>query len=329
MTPSTDNRPRYRKISTRLYADEKFRQLSKPKPNAQTLWFFLITGPFTINVPGLLIAGPAALAEALGWPLAAFRRAWCEIESAGMGKADWAARVVWLPNAVKHNPPANQSVARGWRNALADVPECTLKLEAIGHLEAVLAKLGDQFAAAFRETDQDADGDPDDSDAPLPLALDRAPHSVPHGVADRAEQQDQDQDQDQKKEHGRAERTPLPTREVFEHYERRFIARYGAKPEYAARKDAGRLARLLKAHGLDEVRRRLDAFFASPDPWVQGSGHTLDVFCAAGTQTKLVAQLSPWRREGPRAPGDRYVPSVDETRAYLDSLDAPVAGEVA
>lgn len=86
------------------------------------------------------------------------------------------------------------------------------------------------------------------------------------------------------------ERPKQPTKPAFEAYQERFIAKYGGKPEYSREKDPGRMRNLLEKHGLEEVIRRLTTFFASTDPWIQRSGHTLDVFFAAGTQTKLVAE---------------------------------------
>src|SRR4051812_18923898 len=96
---------RYRKIDTCMWGDSKFRDLSAPQPNGQSLWIYLLTGPHTTNIPGLSCAGEAHLAEALGWSVEAFREAFLEVSSKGLAKADWKARVVWIPNAMKFNPP--------------------------------------------------------------------------------------------------------------------------------------------------------------------------------------------------------------------------------
>jgi hypothetical protein len=144
-------RRRYRKVLTRMHGDEKYRELSKPKPNGQTLWQYLITGPHTTAVPGLFTAGEAGMAEALEWPLAGFRRAWKEIESREMAHADWRARVVWLPNAVRHNVPESPNVVRSWRTTLDEIPECTLKTRALIDLAAFLEGYGPAFLKAFNE----------------------------------------------------------------------------------------------------------------------------------------------------------------------------------
>ncbi len=127
---------RHRKIDVRMWGDEKFVALSSPKPNAQTLWVFLLTGPQTTAAPGLFSAGEAALAEMLDWPLPAFRKCFREIEGREMAKADWRARVVWIPKSVLYNPAENQNAVKAWRRAIAEVPECPLRDEA----EAALRK---------------------------------------------------------------------------------------------------------------------------------------------------------------------------------------------
>ena len=82
---------RYRKVEVSMWADDKFVSLSKPQPNAQSLWMYLLTGPCTTSLPGLIRIGEAGLAEEIGWPLKAFREAFGEVLSKGMAKADWGA----------------------------------------------------------------------------------------------------------------------------------------------------------------------------------------------------------------------------------------------
>lgn len=91
--------------------------------------------------------------------------------------------------------------------------------------------------------------------------------------------------------------TPTPTRQAFEHYHRRFLARYGVKPEYGTDKSehskhAGNMARLLRKHDLAQVTSRIDAYFDSEDKFVSGSGHPLGLFFSSDVQTKLIAQMN-------------------------------------
>lgn len=142
----------YRRIELRMWGDEKFCRLSKLVPSGQALWLFLLTGPHTRHIPGLFHAGRAAMAEEIGWDLEAFDRAFGEISQQGMAKADWLARVVWLPNALKCNPPQSPNVVRSWGKGWDLIPECDLKREAMGLLRAGVHSIGPAFGKAFDET---------------------------------------------------------------------------------------------------------------------------------------------------------------------------------
>lgn len=143
---------RYRRVSTRVWGDEKFCALSKPPPCAQFLWFRLLTGPHTTSIPGLSChIGEAGLAEGLGWPLRAFRACWGEIAGQGMAEADWQARVIFLPRAIEHNEPESPSVVQSWlKKTLPEVPECALKRKAIFTIGTYLhEKMGAAWSAAW------------------------------------------------------------------------------------------------------------------------------------------------------------------------------------
>jgi hypothetical protein len=173
---------RYSKVSRRVWTDERCRALSSAPPNAQTLWFRLLTGPELTNIPGLFPAWEAGLAQALGWPLEGFRKAFGEVSSKGMAKADWIAGLVWVPKAIAHNRPESPNVVKSWWAAWADLPECKLKAEAHCSLRAFVEGMGEAFAKAFEEACGKASGKPcpnqeqeqeqrESSQAPAPLTL--------------------------------------------------------------------------------------------------------------------------------------------------------------
>lgn len=153
---------RYRKIVTRLWGDERFQGLSRPQPNGQTLWLYLLTGPHTTAIPGLFAAGESGLTEALGWPLPAFRKAWREIEQAGMARADWRARVVWIPKAILYNKPENPSVVQAWATQLRELPECDLTRQAAASIAAYLTPKGPSWLTPWTT--------PSDTPSPPPCA---------------------------------------------------------------------------------------------------------------------------------------------------------------
>jgi len=134
-----------------MWSDAGFRELSPIPPSGQGLWFFLLTGPHTSAVPGLFRSGRAGMAEELGWSVENFDRYFDEVYQKGMAKADFNARLVWLPNAIKHNRPESPNVVRSWRQELDVLPECPLKNEAIEHLREYLTHMGVAFVSAFNE----------------------------------------------------------------------------------------------------------------------------------------------------------------------------------
>lgn len=143
--------PRYRRISVQMWGDDKFRALSKPQPNGQSLWQFLLTGPHTLNVPGLFVAGEAMLAESLNWPLTKFHCAWSELELADLVQCDWAARVVWIPKAVNHNLPESPNVVRSWWETIPLIPVSPIRDIAVAQLREACERKGEAYLKAFDE----------------------------------------------------------------------------------------------------------------------------------------------------------------------------------
>ena len=180
---------RYRKVEVKLYGDEKFRRLSPIPPCGQGLWLYLITGPHTTSLPGLFRAGRAALAEELGWSLEAFDKTFAEVSEQGMAKADWDNRVVWLPNAIKHNAPASPNVVIHWRGELEFIPECDLKLEAVQKIYESLSDLNPSFSEAFGLDNVPTGSPPKPSRKPSVKA---SPHPLP--IQEQKQKQEQGQE---------------------------------------------------------------------------------------------------------------------------------------
>lgn len=142
---------KYKKIEMRMYADSKFNSLSPLIPSGQALWIYLLTCPFNGNIPGIYMAGKAALAESLKWSVSAFDKAFGEVFAEGLARADWNARVIHIKNSVKHNPPASPNVIIGWKNEWESIPECDLKCEAYDSLKSSCEALGRPFLDAFNK----------------------------------------------------------------------------------------------------------------------------------------------------------------------------------
>ena len=140
---------RYRTIDVRIWGDEKFRSLSALKPSGQGLFLYLLTNPNTNPIPGLYRAGAAAMSEELGWRLEVFKECFQEALEQGLVKADFNARLVFIPNAIKFNKPQSPNVVISWAASWDELPECELKNEAYHILKDFLKGLGDTYLKAF------------------------------------------------------------------------------------------------------------------------------------------------------------------------------------
>jgi hypothetical protein len=140
----------YRRITARMWGDAKFRSLTPLACSGQAVWIVLLTGEQTGVIPGVFKIGEAAFAEQQKWDLDAFRHAFAEVSAKGMAVADWDARLVWVPNAIRHNPPASLNTIKSWRVAWSLLPECDLKFKSWQELDAFTEGMGDAWHKAFR-----------------------------------------------------------------------------------------------------------------------------------------------------------------------------------
>jgi len=118
----------YRTVSTTLWTDKKFRSLSKIEPSGQALWLWLLTTRREkCLIPGLIFAWIGTISDALSWSSRAVRRCLQELIEAQMIIVDDENRIIFLPKAIKYNPPSNQSVVAGWGKSWPEIPEGTLR----------------------------------------------------------------------------------------------------------------------------------------------------------------------------------------------------------
>lgn len=140
-----------------IHNDARFRQLSKPQPNAQSLFMRLLTDPQSCAAPGLIVTTRAGLAEKLGWKLKDFNRVFDELATKSdehtfpMAMADWEAGLVFLPNGVEYQPPASPNAVKAWVASLRQAPECDLRAFAIRRLYDFLHAYSEAFREPFLE----------------------------------------------------------------------------------------------------------------------------------------------------------------------------------
>lgn len=182
---------KYRPIDVRLWDDRKFLSLSD---DGRMLWLFLLTSPYTSPIPGVIIAGQAAIAELLGWTTERLGERFGELFRAGLAIAI-EGRIVWLKRGLKYQPPANPNVVKGWSKVWDDVPEGDLKHELWQALKVACKSYDRTFAKLFPEPFRDG--------SPNGLG-----NGSPNGLGNGSTQ-DQEQDQEQEREEGPAA-APLP-----------------------------------------------------------------------------------------------------------------------
>jgi hypothetical protein len=202
---------RYQKVYVKLWLSESFRALSDA---GRLLFLYLLTCPSTTMLTGLVAISVGTIADHLGLAPDTVRGALAELDAEGMAAFD-PAGVVWLPNALAHNPPANPSVVKGWRRHWSEVPNCPLKVAAYQALRLWCERKGLDWLGAFdtacaRPVLSAGRG----SGPQKPAARHGVAHGVPHrvgdgvahGVGDRPphgvahQYQEQEQYQEQKRE---------------------------------------------------------------------------------------------------------------------------------
>lgn len=129
----------YVSVSLKFQGDERVRRLEWQQ--RALLWALMFCREMT-PVPGLILAGKAALAESIGLEIAAFLDLFTALERAGLALADWGNRVVYLPDPVKWSCNIGvQSIHRAalWRRELMKAPACELTERADYELRRALA----------------------------------------------------------------------------------------------------------------------------------------------------------------------------------------------
>ncbi len=137
----------YRKIDTRIWNDEKFRELTDA---GKLAFFMLLTHPHMTAI-GAMRATIGGLAEEVGWSPEAFREAFNEASAKGMAKHDGKAHLIALPRFLKYNPPESPNVVKAWGKSLDLLPECGLKVQVIQWAKDYVEGLTEGFAKALPE----------------------------------------------------------------------------------------------------------------------------------------------------------------------------------
>lgn len=136
---------KYRKVSIQIWNDEKFRGFTSEQ---KLLFIFLLTHPHMTSVGGMR-ASKAGLGAELGWNPQTLSKGFAGPEKHGMVWFDEEASCLILPNFIKHNPPENPNVVKGWAGALDLIPQCPIKSQLFHVLKGYTEGYTEPFIAAF------------------------------------------------------------------------------------------------------------------------------------------------------------------------------------
>ena len=147
----------YRVISPAVWSSSDVQDLGPPPPpNARVLWHYLLSSPAATSIPGVILAGPAQIAEHIDetlevWTPRDVVRLLDEIQARGLLRWDRKTRVVWLVNAAARpecKPNKNQVI--GWRTPWGLIPTaCPLRPAIRAALAEACERLGDEVLAAL------------------------------------------------------------------------------------------------------------------------------------------------------------------------------------
>ncbi len=214
----------FRTVFTGTWTDSKFRALTT---DAQLLWLFLMTGPHTHNqLPGLYPIGAGAISDLMSesgepWPTTRVTGALNALHDCGMVFHEKWPNAIYLPNALRYNPPDSANNIVGFINPLKDVPHGKAKdmflLALQEHCKFRGVTDNEDYPATFNQVLKSCSGSTvaplaakptkdDDRPHPLPEGVpyplpDGVPHPLPGGVSDPVgDQQEHKQEHQQQHE---------------------------------------------------------------------------------------------------------------------------------
>ena len=143
--------PRYNEVQQSIWHSRDFKELSRPEPNGQTLWLWLLTHRVT-PLPGIYNAGIGYVQDWLGWSREEITELFSELVAKGMCQVDWEYNVIYLPNWHKFHKPHNVNAFKSWLKVLDTIPNCDLKQLFINDLHGKAEYLGETYQEILAET---------------------------------------------------------------------------------------------------------------------------------------------------------------------------------
>jgi len=123
-----------RQLSVLIWNDDKFPTLPD---DAQIVFFHLLTTTHTTTF-GLFKGGVGTLAEEKRWKPERYREALRILISQKMAKYDRDALLLYIPRALRYNPPANPNIIKSWSEIFNGLPTSPLKKEFYDDLKTII-----------------------------------------------------------------------------------------------------------------------------------------------------------------------------------------------
>jgi hypothetical protein len=264
---------RYRPVDVRMWRDRKFLSLSQ---DARLLWTFLLTAPNSLAIPGVIVGGPATLAEQLEWLPERFAERFVEIERSGFAVSRDGS-LIFLKNALRYQPPHNVNMIKGWAKYWDDIPEGQLKHDIWEALKIACKSWNRTFEKLFRE--------PSTNGFSNRSANGSGNASGNRYTQEQEQEQEQEQDLDGEPpvrppgwsefkatvdsvcgETGTARAEVAAHQRVVEAWSMRFRSTHGADATWSG-KATKAVKQLLQKHSPTEIERRIGIAFEHPRPF--------------------------------------------------------------
>ncbi len=114
---------KWRPVDVRVWNDRKVLALSD---RGKVLWLYLLTSPFMLPIPGVIVAGEMAIAEQLGWQPKGVGEGFGELLAKGLGVTRFE-RLIWLHKALSYQPICGPNHISAIAKCWDDVPHCAMK----------------------------------------------------------------------------------------------------------------------------------------------------------------------------------------------------------
>ena len=160
-----DKRTPYRAVYCQIWSDDKFPFCSD---DAKLVFFHAYTNEFT-NALGIYKASVEALAADIRWPVERYHKGLGECLGKRFVKVDLTSHIIYFPNYLRWNRPANPNVFDSWLNSWDYIPPSQLKVEFYQELikfaerwgEGYAKRLGKHLGKRFANVTPNSDSDSD------------------------------------------------------------------------------------------------------------------------------------------------------------------------